>query len=479
MTDRLQYENPLASRYASREMNETWSPQRKFSTWRRLWLTLARAERELGLAISERQLAEMAAHLDDINFAVAEAKERELRHDVMAHIHAFGEQCPTARPIIHLGATSCYVGDNADLIQMRDGLCILRAKLVDVMARLRGFARQYRDLPTLGFTHFQAAQLTTVGKRACLWLNDFLMDMRDLQRQVEEMPFRGVKGTTGSQASFLELFDGDHSKVEALDARVTELCGFRRPVPVCGQTYSRKVDFQVLSILSGIAQSAAKMCTDLRLLAHLKEIEEPFGSKQVGSSAMAYKRNPMRCERVCSLARYVISLPANTAQTQANQWFERTLDDSANRRLVLPEAFLAVDIILSTVADVAGGLVVWPKIIERHLRQELPFMATEAIIMACVKAGGDRQDVHEGIRRHSMEASRRVKEEGAEENCLLDLIRADPAFAVVHGQLDQLLDPSRFVGRCPQQVDAFLETEVEPVLARWSTAVGAVEAVTV
>ena len=478
MTDRLQYENPLASRYASREMNETWSPQRKFSTWRRLWLTLARAERELGLAISERQLAEMAAHLDDINFAVAEAKERELRHDVMAHIHAFGEQCPTARPIIHLGATSCYVGDNADLIQMRDGLCLLRTKLIEAMRRLRRFAEQYRELPTLGFTHFQAAQLTTVGKRACLWLNDFLMDARDLQRQIEDMPFRGVKGTTGSQASFLELFAGDHAKVTALEARVTELCNFRQPVPVCGQTYSRKVDFQVLSLLSGIAQSAAKMCTDLRLLAHLKEIEEPFGSKQVGSSAMAYKRNPMRSERVCSLARYVISLPANTAQTQANQWFERTLDDSANRRLVLPEAFLAVDIILSTVADIAGGLVVWPKIIDRHLREELPFMATEAIIMACVKAGGDRQDVHEAIRRHSMEASRRVKEDGAE-NGLLELIRQDPAFAAVHGQLDQLLDPARFIGRCPQQVEAFLRTDIDPLLARWAAATGTVEAVTV
>lgn len=478
MTDRLQYENPLASRYASREMNENWSPQRKFSTWRRLWLILARAEQELGLPITNEQLAQMEAHLDDINFEVAEAKERELRHDVMAHIHAFGEQCPAARPIIHLGATSCYVGDNADLIQMRDGLGLLRGKLLDVMQRLRAFALRTRDVPTLGFTHFQAAQLTTVGKRACLWLNDFLMDMTDLQRRLEDLPFRGVKGTTGSQASFLELFDGNHETVEALDARVTELCGFRRRVPVSGQTYSRKIDYQVLSVLSGIAQSAAKMCTDIRLLAHLKEVEEPFGSKQVGSSAMAYKRNPMRSERVCSLARFVISLPANTAQTQATQWFERTLDDSANRRLVLPEAFLAVDVILSTVADIAGGLVVWPKVIERHLRQELPFMATEAIIMACVKAGGDRQDIHEAIRRHSMEASRRVKEEGAENN-LLELIRQDPAFAAVHGQLDALLDPVRFIGRCPQQVDAFLRQEIDPLLARWRGTGGAVEAVTV
>lgn len=476
--DRCEYESPLASRYASREMNENWSPQRKFSTWRRLWLNLARAEQELGLAITDRQLAEMEAHLDDINFAVAEAKERELRHDVMAHIHAFGEQCPSARPIIHLGATSCYVGDNADLIQMRDGLCILRGKLIEVMRRLRAFADRYRALPTLGFTHFQAAQLTTVGKRACLWLNDLLMDFREVQRMVEEMPFRGVKGTTGSQASFLELFDGDHAKVEALDARVTAMAGFRAAVPVCGQTYSRKVDYQVLSVLSGMGQSAAKMGTDLRLLAHLKEVEEPFGSKQVGSSAMAYKRNPMRCERVCSLARYLISLPANTAQTHANQWFERTLDDSANRRLVLPEAFLTADIILSTLADIAGGLVVWPKVIERHRRDELPFMATEAILMACVKAGADRQDVHEAIRRHSMEASRRVKEEGAP-NGLLDLIRADPTFAPVHAQLDQLMDPARFIGRCPQQVDAFLAADVDPLLARWETAAARVEAVTV
>ena len=475
---RSQYENPLASRYASREMNENWSPQRKFSTWRRLWLNLARAEQELGLPIRAEQLAQMEAHLDDINFEVAEAKERELRHDVMAHIHAFGEQCPAARPIIHLGATSCYVGDNADLIQMRDGLGLLRGKLVEVMRRLRGFAARYRDLPTLGFTHFQAAQLTTVGKRACLWLNDYLMDLRDVQRLIEDLPFRGVKGTTGSQASFLELFDGDHAKVEALDRRVTELCGFRQSLPVCGQTYSRKVDYHVLSALSSLAQSAAKMCTDLRLLAHLKEVEEPFGSKQVGSSAMAYKRNPMRSERVCSLARYVTSLPANAAQTHSTQWFERTLDDSANRRVVLPEAFLAMDVILSTVADIAAGLVVWPKVIDRHLRQELPFMATEAILMACVKAGGDRQEVHEAIRRHSMEASRRVKEEGRE-NELLELLRQDPVFAAVHGQLDQLLDPVRFVGRCPEQVDAFLSRDLDPWLARWSAAAGAVEAVTV
>ncbi len=478
MSSRREYESPLAARYASREMNEVWSPQRKFSTWRRLWLYLARAEKELGLAIPDEALAQMEAHLEDIDFAAAEAKERELRHDVMAHIHAFGQQCPAARPILHLGATSCYVTDNGDLIQMREGLRILRGKLVAVMERLRGFADRYKALPTLGFTHFQPAQLTTVGKRACLWLNDFLMDFRELDRLVEEIPFRGVKGTTGTQASFLELFDGDHARVEALDARVTEMAGFRRAVPVCGQTYSRKVDYRVLSVLSGVAQSAAKMCTDLRLLAHLKEIEEPFGKGQVGSSAMAYKRNPMRCERVCSLARYVSSLPANAAQTQAGQWLERTLDDSANRRLVLPEAFLATDILLSTVADIAGGLVVWPQVIERHVREELPFMATEAILMACVRAGADRQNIHEAIRRHALEASRRVKEEGAP-NDLLDRLRADPLFAPVHGQLDRLLDPVRFIGRCPQQVEAFLAGEVDPILAQWAGKAGAVDAVTV
>ncbi|NLF19257.1 MAG: adenylosuccinate lyase, partial [Lentisphaerae bacterium] len=355
---------------------------------------------------------------------------------------------------------------------------LLRGKLLVAMRRLRDFAAQYRDLPTLGFTHFQAAQLTTVGKRASLWLHDWLMDFHEVQRLIDELPFRGVKGTTGSQASFLELFDGDHDKVEALDARVTELCGFRRRVPVSGQTYSRKIDYQVLAVLSGLAQSASKMCHDIRLLAHLKEIEEPFGSKQVGSSAMAYKRNPMRSERVCSLARYVISLPANAAQTQATQWFERTLDDSANRRLVLPEAFLAVDVILSTVADIAGGLVVWPNVIARHIRQELPFMATEAVIMACVKAGGDRQDIHEAIRRHSQEASRRVKEDGAE-NDLLERLAGDPAFAAVHGTLGELMDPARFIGRCPQQVDAFLRDEIDPLLSRWSGAGGAVDAVMV
>lgn len=476
--DRTIYENPLSLRYASKEMNAVWSPQMKFSTWRRLWLALARAEQELGLDISDAQLAELEAHLDDVNFEVAEAKEKELRHDVMSHVHAYGEQCPLARPIIHLGATSCYVGDNTDLIQMREGLKIVRDKLVAVMRCLRDFAWEYRSLPTLGFTHFQPAQLTTVGKRATLWLNDFLMDFHAVQQLIDELPFRGVKGTTGTQASFLELFDGDGAKVEALDRRVTELAGFKKRVPVCGQTYSRKLDFQVLAVLSGVAQSAAKMGSDVRLLASMKEVEEPFGKKQIGSSAMAYKRNPMRSERVCSLARFVVSLSANAAETHANQWLERTLDDSANRRLSVAQAFLGTDVILSTAANIADGMVVWPKVIAKHIQAELPFMATEAIIMACVKAGGDRQDIHEAIRTHSMEASRHVKEEGGDNN-LLELIRQDPTFAAVHGELGNLLDPARFIGRCPEQVEAFLAQDVDPVLAAHAAAAGKVGEVNV
>jgi len=463
--DRTRYENPLTERYASREMSYNWSPEKKFRTWRRLWLALARAERELGLDISEQQLAEMQGHLDDINFAVAEAKEKECRHDVMSHVHAFGEQCPAARPIIHLGATSCFVTDNTELVQIRDGLMLVRDKLVLVIAALREFAATHRELPTLGFTHFQPAQLTTVGKRATLWLYDFLIDLAIVERLAEELPFRGVKGTTGTQASYLELFDGDDEKVRQLDCRVTEIMGFTRRVPTCGQTYSRKFDFTVLAAMSGIAQSAGKMGGDIRLLAHRKEIEEPFGRKQVGSSAMAYKRNPMRSERVCSLARFVISLADNAAQTHATQWLERTLDDSANRRLSLPQAFLGIDVILSTLANVADGLQVWPHVIARNIQQELPFMATEAIIMACVKAGGDRQEIHEAIREHSMAAARQVKERGLA-NDLLDRIRNDARFTPVHGSLDDLLDPPRFVGRAPQQVTEFLDNDVAPVLER-------------
>lgn len=458
------YENPLGLRYASREMNATWSPQRKFSTWRRLWVALAKAERELGLDISAAQIAEMESAVDDIDFAAVEVKEKALRHDVMAHVHVFGDRCPLARPIIHLGATSCFVGDNTDLIQMRDGLRLLRGKLLTLLRHLRDFADTHRALPTLGFTHFQPAQLTTVGKRAAMWLYDFVLDCEELERLCRDMPFRGVKGTTGTQASFLELFDGDHGKVLALDARVAELMGFRGSLPICGQTYTRKIDSRVLSALSQLAQSAAKMATDLRLLAHLKEIEEPFGSSQVGSSAMAYKRNPMRCERVCSLARFVMSLADNAAYTHATQWFERTLDDSANRRLSVPQAFLGVDVILSTLASVAAGLQVWPQVIARHVQEELPFMATENIIMACVKAGGDRQDLHEAVRGHSMAAARRVKEQGGSNN-LLELIAGDPIFAAVHGRLGELLDPQRFIGRAPEQVEAFLRDQVDPLLA--------------
>jgi len=459
------YESPLSGRYAGRAMSFNWSAQKKHATWRRLWLELARAEQALGLAITDAQIAEMAAHLDDIDFAAAAAVEKELRHDVMSHIHVFGERCPAARPIIHLGATSCYVTDNTELIQLRDGLGILRLRLGAVLAALAAFIRRHRDLPTLGFTHYQPAQLTTVGKRFCLYAQDFLMDLRRLEREAEELPFRSVKGTTGTQASFLELFHGDHAKVRELERRVAAAMGFARVLPVSGQTYPRKIDYHVLAVLSGIAQSAAKFAGDLRLLANLREIEEPFGKRQVGSSAMAYKRNPMRAERICALARHLISLPVNAAQTHAGQWFERTLDDSANRRLVLPEAFLDADVILSLVANVLDGLQVWPRVIGARVQAELPFMATENILMAAVEAGGDRQELHEAIRRHSMEAVRRIKEEGAG-NDLIDRLKADPAFAAVAGRLDAILEPRAFVGRAPEQVDDFLAAELDPVLAR-------------
>jgi adenylosuccinate lyase len=479
MSDRSSYESPLAARYASREMNRNWSPERKFVTWRRLWIALARAQQALGVPITDAQLAEMEAHAEDIDFAAAEAYEKKLRHDVMSHIHAFADQCPAARPILHLGATSCEITDNTELIQLRDGLLLLRRKLLGVIQALRDFALARRDLPTLGFTHFQAAQVTTVGKRASLWLYDFCLDLQELEQLLAWLPFRGVKGTTGTQASFLELFGGDHAKVRELERRVAEEMGFSRVVPVSGQTYSRKIDYRVLAWLSGLGQSAAKMAADIRLLAHLKEIEEPFESSQVGSSAMAYKRNPMRSERVCGLARYLMSLPVNAAQTHAGQWFERTLDDSANRRLVLPEAFLTADIILSTVSNVAGGLQVWPQVIARHLAAELPFMATEAILMAAVKAGGDRQLLHEAIRRHSMEAGRRVKEEGAE-NDLLERLSADPLFAALRAGLADLTDPRRFVGRAPEQVVEFVAEVVDPLLAAYPGGErGGAEAVTV
>eukprot|EP01087_Luapelamoeba_hula_P012779 TRINITY_DN3601_c0_g1_i1.p1 TRINITY_DN3601_c0_g1~~TRINITY_DN3601_c0_g1_i1.p1 ORF type:complete len:570 (-),score=111.06 TRINITY_DN3601_c0_g1_i1:125-1834(-) len=462
---RVKFENPLSDRYSSVEMNYNWSPQKKFSTWRRLWIALAQGEQELGLPITDEQLAEMKTHVDNINLEFAEAKEKELRHDVMSHIHAFGELCPKAMPIIHLGATSCYVGDNTDLIQMKEGMQILQKQMLLLMSLLRKMALEHKDLPTLGFTHFQAAQLTTVGKRATLWLQDLLFDYENLQHWIDNLPFRGVKGTTGTQASFLSLFDGDHEKVRSLDRRVTELMGFKKPIGVTGQTYTRKVDYYVLSALSGIAQSLHKMATDIRLLMHLKEIEEPFEKKQVGSSAMAYKRNPMRCERICSLARYVISVTDNTAHTHANQWFERTLDDSANRRISLPESFLATDILLRVAANVIDGIQVWPYVIRKHINEELPFMATENIIMAAVKEGGNRQDLHEAIREHSMEAGRLVKQEG-KSNDLIERIKKDKIFNSVSGDIDAMMEPSNFVGRAPQQVVDFIREEVDPVLER-------------
>ena len=463
--NRRRYENPLVDRYASAEMSFVWSPQKKFTTWRRLWVALAQAERELGLPISEAQLAALTAKVDDINFERAEALERKLRHDVMSHIHAFAEQCPEARPILHLGATSCDITDNTELIQTREALDLVGHKLSVVLAALRDFAMAQRDLPTLGYTHYQPAQLTTVGKRATLWLHDFLLDARALARLRDELPFRGIKGTTGTQASFLELFNGDHAKVRRLDERVSELMGFTRRVPVCGQTYTRKLDYEVLTALAGVAMSAYKFAGDLRLLMNLKEVDEPFESQQVGSSAMAYKRNPMRSERICSLSRFVIELSGNGAHTHAQQWLERTLDDSANRRLSLPQAFLAADVILTLVTNVVSGLQVWPLVIRKHVMAELPFMATENILMAAVKAGGDRQTLHEAIREHSVAAGERVKREGAE-NDLLDRLAADPRFAAVKDRLPALVDPVLFIGRAPEQVDEFVRDDVVP----WLTA---------
>ncbi|WP_176014944.1 adenylosuccinate lyase [Victivallis sp. Marseille-Q1083] len=459
------YQNPLTDRYASKEMSYNFSPQKKHSTWRRLWLTLAEAEKELGLDITDEQLQQMAAHLDDIDFDAVAAREKELRHDVMSHIHVFGAQCPAAMPIIHLGATSCYVTDNTELIQMRDGLKILRGKLLKLMALLADFALANRAVPTLGFTHYQPAQLTTVGKRFSLYLQDFLLDLEELEFELNKLPFRSVKGTTGTQASFLALFNGDHGKVKTLEKRVAARMGFDRVIDVSGQTYTRKIDYFVMAVLSGIAQSAYKMAGDIRLLANLREMEEPFGKSQIGSSAMAYKRNPMRSERVCSLARYVMTLPLNAAHTEATQWFERTLDDSANRRLVLAEGFLSVDVILSLLLNIVDGIQVWPNVIARRVAAELPFMATENILMAAVKAGGDRQLLHEAIRVHSMDAARRIKEEGGD-NDLLDRIKADPAFAAIRDRIDQLVDPRSFVGRAPEQVEEFVDQRVRPLLAR-------------
>jgi adenylosuccinate lyase len=460
------YESPLSSRYADEAMKYLFSPDKKFRTWRRLWIALAKAEKELGLNITQEQIDEMVLHQDDINYDVAEAREKIVRHDVMSHVYAFGEQCPKAKPIIHLGATSCYVGDNTDIIVMTEALRIIRDKLVKTLRVLSGFAGQYRDLPTLAFTHFQPAQPTTVGKRATLWMQDLLMDLEDVEYQLGKAKLLGSKGTTGTQASFLELFDGDDEKVKKLDEIIARETGYGSCFPVSGQTYSRKLDSQVLAILSGIAQSAAKFSNDIRLLQHLKEVEEPFEKNQIGSSAMAYKRNPMRSERIASLSRYVIVDSLNPCITEATQWFERTLDDSANKRISVPEAFLAVDAILNLYVNVADGLVVYPKVILQHLQKELPFMATENIMMDAVKRGADRQVLHEHIRVHSMAASRIIKEEGGE-NDLLSRIASDPEFGVTLEELNRIVSPEKYVGRAPKQTKEFLRDTVQPVLDRY------------
>ncbi|MBS7303044.1 MAG: adenylosuccinate lyase [Lachnospiraceae bacterium] len=460
-TDR--YQSPLSERYASKEMQYIFSPDKKFKTWRRLWIALAETEKELGLPITDDQIAELKEHAEDINYDVAKAREKEVRHDVMSHVYAYGVQCPKAKGIIHLGATSCYVGDNTDIIVMTEALQLVRRKLLNVILKLADFADKYKALPTLAFTHFQPAQPTTVGKRASLWLQEFYMDYQDLEYVLSTMKLLGSKGTTGTQASFLELFDGNQEKIDRIDPMIAEKMGFSSCVPVSGQTYSRKVDTRVLNILAGIAASATKMSNDIRLLQHLKEVEEPFEKSQIGSSAMAYKRNPMRSERIASLSRYVMVDALNPAITSATQWFERTLDDSANKRLSVPEGFLAVDGILDLCLNVVDGLVVYPKVIEKRLMSELPFMATENIMMDAVKAGGDRQELHERIRTLSMEAGKNVKVEGKENN-LLDLIAADPAFNLTREELEKTMEPSRYVGRSKEQVEAFLQNTIYPLL---------------
>ncbi len=458
------YQNPLITRYASLAMAELFGDQKKFSTWRRLWLALAESQQALGLKISDEQIAELRKTLDDIDWDKAAAYERELRHDVMAHVHTLGDACPVARPVIHLGATSCFVTDNADLMILREAMNQVAGRLAAVIGQLGRFAEEYRATPCLGWTHLQPAQPTTVGKRACLWAADLAMDLSDLEFRIGHLRARGVQGTTGTQASFLALFDGDHQRVEQLNQMVAEKIGFARTWDVTGQTYSRKVDSQIVDVLSGIAQSAHKLATDLRLLAHRKEVEEPFEARQIGSSAMPYKRNPMRCERVCSLARFVISLQSSPANTLATQWMERTLDDSANRRLVLPQAFLAIDAILILLHNVTAGLVVNRMVIERNLLEELPFMATENILMAAVDAGGDRQELHEKIRQHSLAAGRVVKQEGRP-NDLLERLAGDPDFAAV--EFGWLLDPRQYIGRAPEQVDQFVQNVVAPVRRRY------------
>ena len=466
------YQNPLITRYASAEMAEIFSPQRKFSTWRKMWIALAEAEQELGLPITDEQIAQLKSEVENIDFTAAKEYEKKLRHDVMAHVHAYGDVCPDARPIIHLGATSCFVTDNTDVLLLREALEYVRQRLASVLDALGKFAMENKSLATLGFTHLQPAQPTTVGKRACLWAYDFAMDLEDIQHRIVGMKARSTKGTTGTQASFLKLFDGDHAKVRLLEQKVAEKTGFSSSYAVTGQTYSRKVDAQVLDALSGIAQSAHKMASDLRLLANRKEIEEPFEKHQIGSSAMAYKRNPMRSERICGLARFVMSLQSSAAQTISTQWMERTLDDSANRRLVLPQAFLAIDAILIIYQNVASGLVVYPEVIARNLNEELPFMATENVMMAAVALGGDRQDLHERIRQHSQAAAEQIKKHG-QSNDLMDRLRADEAFAGV--DFEGVADARQFVGRAPQQVLEFVESEVEPVRSRFASQIRADE----
>ena len=460
-TDR--YVSPLSERYASKEMQYIFSPDMKFRTWRRLWIALAETEKELGLPITQEQIDELKAHKDDINYDVAKERERQVRHDVMSHVYAYGVQCPKAKGIIHLGATSCYVGDNTDIIVMTEALKLVKKKLVNVIAELAKFAEKYKDLPTLAFTHFQPAQPTTVGKRATLWMQEVMLDLEDLNYVLSTMKLLGSKGTTGTQASFLELFDGDQETIDKIDPMIAEKMGFKQCYPVSGQTYSRKVDTRVVNILAGIAASAHKFSNDIRLLQHLKEVEEPFEKSQIGSSAMAYKRNPMRSERIASLSRFVMVDAMNPAITSATQWFERTLDDSANKRLSVPEGFLAIDGILDLCLNVVDGLVVYPKVIEKRLRSELPFMATENIMMDAVKAGGDRQELHERIRELSMEAGKTVKVEGKDNN-LLELIAADPAFNLTLEELEKTMDPAKYTGRASVQVDAFLKNVINPML---------------
>ena len=461
------YESPLSSRYADKEMKYLFSPDMKFKTWRRLWIALAESEMELGLPVTQEQVDELKAHAEDINYEVAEERERLVRHDVMSHVYAYGQQCPKAAGIIHLGATSCYVGDNTDIIIMTEAMKIVRKKLVNVIRILSRFAEEYKDLPTLAFTHFQPAQPTTVGKRATLWMQEFLMDLEDVEYQLSKAKLLGSKGTTGTQASFLELFDGNDEMAAKIDAKIAEKMGYESCFAVSGQTYPRKLDSQMLNVLSCIAQSAAKFSNDIRLLQHLKEVEEPFEKNQIGSSAMAYKRNPMRSERIASLARYIVVDALNPAITASTQWFERTLDDSANKRISVPEAFLATDAILNLVMNVADGLVVYPKVIEQHLRRELPFMATENIMMDAAKRGANRQELHEHVRVHSMAASKVIKEEGGE-NDLLERIANDPIFGVTLDELKGIVDPHKYVGRAPRQTEIFLHDVVKPILDRYA-----------